>query len=203
MNRRFTLPVYTAILTCSLGVGAYAQDSSSNSAPASQGKSAKDVTCAELSSMDTATVPGVLYFVAGYSEGERSARQSGMSSSNGGDASASTSEGSGDSSESSSTADSPTPSDAETSSATPDSAGADSSKTTSDSTASSGSTDTDVQIGRLTGYFNIPVQDVVIACESDPDRTISAILTEKNTGQSSDSTQSEADNTDTTEGSSQ
>ena len=202
MIRTLGLSVSTAVLACSLSAGVYAQDNAANSGSSSAPKSAKDVTCAELSSMDTATVPGVLYFVAGYSEGERSAGQSGMSGNGQSSDSDSSDSSAGSSGSDSSASDSTdTNTNASESSSEAGSSGTDAMQS-GDSSASATS-GANVQIGRLTGYFDIPVQDIVVACESDPDRTISEILTERNTGLGSSTSESSTSGSSSGSGSSQ
>lgn len=178
MTRRHCLTAVAAAATISLAGAALAQDSANASASASSSnaKSAADVTCAELSTMDTATVPGVLYFVAGYSEGERTAKQGQQDLTSDSDAAT---EGS--------SAETDTSSNGGSQDATPDA--------TTSTDASSGSNGSQVQIGRMTGYFDIPVEEVVIACEAEPDKRLGDVLTEENQRQSA--TSSGATETDT------
>ena len=160
MNRSHRLSIVAAAASLSLGGAAIAQDKAATATP--DGKPAIDLTCAELSTLDTATVPGVLYFVAGYKEGERKAAEAGSPAADNAASDASDQEASSGDDEGSS----------ETS--------ADTADTSSDTSGS------DMQIGRISGYFNIPVEDVVVACDADPARNLGDILDEK-AGQQGDS----------------
>lgn len=163
----------TAAILATSTLGSYAQDGGAGQGGSNQqSNDPLALTCAELRTMDTATVPGVLYFVSGYSAGQQGAAGAGaMSSETGaGGADAGTSD-SGGAAQDGSQSDT---SDSESASTGSDSGGSDMAAT-EDGNADGGS----VEIGRITGYFNIPVEQVTIACDAEPDRPVSELLGEE------------------------
>jgi hypothetical protein len=202
MRKQLLLASSVAILlTCP----ALAQDTAgtTDQTASTEARSPRDVTCREITALDTATVPGVLYFISGFKEGERSV--SGMRSS---DASGSTTgtdmnqaanaAGSTDTSGTNSTANSSTTETATAPTADTDSA-AGTDMAVSDSTAqettgatpgSSASTGTDASVSgsgstamvsSIQGYFDIPIEQTMVACSSEPDSKASDVL-ERNRG---------------------
>jgi hypothetical protein len=134
--------------------------------------------------MDTELVPGVLYFISGYSQGQR---DSGMSDNidSGSDAADmdenQTSEASSDTPDSdsqSADSDAPNPGAADATGATP-------------------------EVSAMTGYFEIPVENLIVACEADPDRMVSDVIDderERHGGELSDGPEGTAvDRTDSDE----
>ncbi|MBD8065624.1 hypothetical protein IC608_09060 [Devosia sp. PTR5] len=202
MTRRTSvLSAAAGMLLASTAIVA-AQDQNS----AGQSDSTPDkITCAQISTMDTATVPGVLYFISGYSQGHRAGLAGEVMNgettelnAGGNDVS---SESSSSTSDSASTSDS---SSTNSDSATTDgqASGSDSATTGSDS-ASSSSTDhaagdSSAQVGKITGYFEIPVEQLILACGQSPDRSVSDLLDEesrKQGGASSDGSASDSSST--------
>lgn len=49
-----------------------------------------------------------------------------------------------------------------------------------------------VEIGRIAGYFNIPVEQVTIACDAEPDRPVSELLGEESRRQGASRTGDDA-----------
>lgn len=164
-------------------VPAVAQNDMTGSAASGAGSTADQMTCAELSRMDTAVVPGTLYFVAGYRRGQEDSMnltdrvQSGSSDTTGTDTTAATG------------ADTTTTTD---SGATTDgtSDGSSESSTMTDNTDTEGTQDMSngtAQIGRLSGYFEIPVEQVMTVCGESPDRPVSDVVEEQRGMNGSDS----------------
>jgi hypothetical protein len=144
-------------------------------------RSAKDLTCAEITAMDTAQVPAVLYYVAGYDQranengGDSGGSAGETSASAGSDGSGSGSSGSGDQQNNMMAGDS--------GSGGGQSAGSDSSDTGSGGGASSGSDGNQPQIVRVTGFYEIPVERTMVACGQAPKNRVSDVMREQS-GQS-------------------
>lgn len=119
--------------------------------------SALDFDCARLVAMDTKLVPGVLYFISGFSQGQR--EMSGSTPDSSSDAAAA------DSSE----ADTSGSSDTEETSDAAD----------TDTAASADNAASDTDIAAISGYFEIPVENLIIACEADPTRMVSDVIDEE------------------------
>lgn len=154
--------ISTAAMLLATTTLASAQDQS-NGAQSSGQNTPDRVTCAQISSMDTATVPGILYFISGYSQGQRN---SGMGT--GGDSTAGGTTG--------------TTGTDTTGTDTTDTDTTDTDATGTDTTSSEGQTGAAAgtpQIGTITGYFEIPVQELLVACEANPDRPVSEMLDEE------------------------
>ena len=193
-------------------------------------RAARDVTCREITALDTETVRGILYFIRGYSEGERSAGQgmqvgaaggSGSSTSTdmgastdtaaaGASGSSTTTTGAGASTDtaaaggsgSSTSTDmgtstdtaaaggsgSSTSTDMGTSTDTAAAAGTDSDMATTGSSTTAGSGATP-QLVAIQGYFDIPVEQTLVACQASPDRTASEVIDEQSKGAGSTSAQ--------------
>lgn len=160
------------------GMPALAQNDTTGSTGG--GSTADQMTCAELTRMDTAVVPGTLYFVAGYSRGQQDSMnltqqvQSGSSgtdtSTTGTDTSTTASGGTDATGTGSATS-------ADSSSAT--------SGTDTGSADTAGTTDTSggtAQVASLSGYFEIPVESVMTVCGESPDRAVSDVVDEQRGG---------------------
>jgi hypothetical protein len=145
----------TAALALALVPGAaLAQDAGASGTAQS---SALDFDCARLVAMDTEVVPGVLYFISGFSQGQR--EMSGSTSDSSSDDAAADSSGA-DASESSDSGETP-----ET--------------TNPDAAASADSAAANTDIAAISGYFEIPVENLIIACEADPTRMVSDVIDEE------------------------
>lgn len=161
------------------GAPAFAQSDNAGGTETGEGKSPDEIVCAELTQMDTAIVPGTLYFLAGYNRGMSDSRElsgdAGM-----GDASGSTS---GDTSGTAS-ATTGTEGQKDTSGSTDTTASADTG-TTGSGTDSATDTDTgNVQAGmpgaRVSGFFEIPVESIITVCAEAPERQVSDVVEEQN-----------------------
>lgn len=183
MRGVYLLGASTAILAAST-LGSYAQDGSAEQGASNQqNNDPLMLTCAELRTMDTATVPGVLYFVSGYSAGQQGAGGPTSGDTDAGGTNSDTS-GSGDAAQNDPQSDA---SDTEGDQAGSDNGGNDAATAESD-TADSGQ----VEIGRIAGYFSIPVEEVTVACEADPDRPVSELLGEESRRQGASGTGDDA-----------
>ena len=173
-------------------------------------RAARDVTCREITALDTETVRGILYFIRGYSEGERSAGQgmqvgaaggSGSSTSTdmgastdtaaaGASGSSTTTTGAGASTDTAAAggSGSSTSTDMGTSTDTAAAAGTDSDMATTGSSTTAGSGATP-QLVAIQGYFDIPVEQTLVACQASPDRTASEVIDEQSKGAGSTSAQ--------------
>lgn len=221
--------VMTAIATvgmATMGLPAYAQSSNTSgqdqststdqaSGQASGQRNADEITCRELTAMDTKTVPGVLYYISGYRAGQQNGSMgsnsasgtSGTSNANGtsssgtaaGNAATDNSSSSGTSASGSTDTSKNNAASGSTSGSTGDNANSASSTTASKSATSgkSGSGAT-AQISSIRGYFDVPVQRVMVACGKAPDNTVSQTLdTERNNAGSSSTGASSTDNSST------
>ena len=103
--------------------------------------------------MDTAVVPGTLYYIAGYHHGSnKAAGTSGAAApDSGSNAGASDAAATG------------------TDSASSDTAGE----------TAAGSEGEQAEVARISGFYEIPVEDVLTACAETPDRKVSDVVTEK------------------------
>lgn len=127
------------------------------------------ITCADLIQMDSATVPGTLYFVAGYGQGRKDAGAS-MDGSSSSVAGAAVEGTGGTTSEESASGDQAADQDGDA--ATGSSSG----------TASAGTGGTP-KIRKISGFFEIPVEQITTICGETPDRSVSDVVEEqKGTG---------------------
>lgn len=184
--------------------------SNSGQTASSGERSARDVTCRELTALDTATVPGVLYFISGYREGERNSAMTGQQSSDssgGGSSMNQSADASGSASGSGSgsggsttmnqdatgaTASGSSGSGSQTGNTTTGSGSADmAANSGSGAAATTGGTGTGgtAQISALRGYFDIPVEQTMVACRSAPDQRASDVLDQQRSGGGSGSGQ--------------
>ena len=196
MTRRTSvLSAAAGMLLASTAIVA-AQDQNS----AGQSDSTPDkITCAQISTMDTATVPGVLYFISGYSQGHRAGLAGEVMN---GETTELNAGGNDVSSESSSSTSDSSSTNSDSATTDGQASGSDSATTGSDS-ASSSSTDnaagdSSAQVGKITGYFEIPVEQLIVACGQSPDRSVSDLLDEesrKQGGASSDGSASDSSST--------
>lgn len=198
MTKQLLLATSAAIL---LATPAFAQDNGADKAQSTEAqvRSPRDVTCREITALDTATVPGVLYFISGFKEGERSG--GGMQSS---DASVSTGSGSNQTADAAGSANTgsagSTTATANSGNGTAQSADAGSASGAGSSTAGntpqettgatsgastsadSGSSESDpgasstARISSIHGYFDIPVEQTMIACNAEPDSKASDVI---------------------------
>jgi hypothetical protein len=203
MNKLLLL-VSAATLIGSAAVPAVAQDSSASTQATGAQRGADEITCQEISTMDTATVPGVLYYISGYNVG----REEGMAGATGGtasnttgtttggsDAGSGTTAQSGSTTSGSATTDSTASADsgtaADTTASTTNAPAADASgsgttadtsgsTTTADSSAAGSSSGTSAtanpQVAMIRGYFQIPVENIVVACRNAPDSRASDVI---------------------------
>lgn len=136
---------------------------------AGEGQATADrLTCAEIATMDTAVVPGTLYFIAGYREGQRA---SGMDDPGGATGLA----GTGTGSEAGPSGRTGVGSEPGTGTA-PDTATA---QTGTAQTGTEGAGMGGHQVGRMSGYFEIPVEQVMRICAEAPERTVSDVVGEQ------------------------
>lgn len=197
MNRMLLLASATALFATA--IPAAAQEASGTDQTAGAQRGGNDITCREISTMDTATVPGVLYFISGYTAG----RDDAMAAGSGGTASNATGSGSGDmtsgataqtgsdatgSASSGSTASSADASATEgaagettASTSTTQSSDTSGSTTTADAGSTTGQAASDgttanPQVGMIRGYFNVPVERVMVACQNAPDSRASDVI---------------------------
>lgn len=199
---RMVLLASAAVLTTVAGNPAFAQDSTQSTGGAQRG--GDEITCREVTAMDTATVPGVLYFISGYSAarsdgmaGQESGSASNMndtdvSGADAGSGAAAKSDAGGSNSSSAAGADSTTGTAAADAGSTSDatgsasdvspastgtsSSGSGSATADSSSGSSSASGKANPQIGMIRGYFEVPVERVVVACKNAPDSRVSDII---------------------------
>lgn len=157
--------------------------------------SASDLTCRQLSSMDAAAIPGVLYFVLGHGQGSQEGTAAGSASGGSAEMSAQKDQGS----------DSGGAASPETTMA----AGSDGGQTDS---GAGGSTETTMaegsdggqsgsgqgtgepggqgaQIVPILGYYEIPIERTVIACSESPDTAVNEVIKQQG-GQSAGSQES-------------
>ncbi|WP_284164769.1 HdeA/HdeB family chaperone [Frigidibacter sp. SD6-1] len=164
---------FSAVLSTAIAVGvpALAQNDMTGSGASDAGSTADKITCAELTRMDTAVVPGTLYFVAGYHRGQQDTMdltqkvQDGLS-----DQSAAGSDAAG-------------ASQAETSTDGTEAGSSEATAQTGEGTAAgqddSAGTGQTAQIGRMSGYFEIPVEKVMTVCGQSPERPVSDVVDEQ------------------------
>lgn len=148
------------------------------------GQGGADITCAELTAMDTAVVPGTLYYVAGYNRGQQDSMggmQSGDSMTGG--TTGTTSGGTaGTGTAGTGTTGTGTSTDSTTSGST--TSGSTTSGSTTSGTTGTGMSDGSgtggtAQIGRISGFFEIPVEAVMRVCGETPERNVSDVVDEQ------------------------
>lgn len=210
--------LYMATAVALMAGPAWAQDSGGGSSSAQQsanagGRSASDVTCREITAMDTQTVPGILYFISGYREGERSGmagdQQAGAQTSasdptaasaegsdgNGQTTATGSTSGSADSGGgTSATAGSGSGGSGATSGADMAAAGSGSSNSGPSDSGTSGSASAGgsgsgmtPQVSAVRGYFDIPVEQVMVACQAEPESPASDVMDRQRSGAASGS----------------
>ncbi|MCQ0970454.1 hypothetical protein MLD63_08465 [Paracoccus sp. TK19116] len=228
-----TIKILSTSALCTLLAGTAFAQSTDTTAGASGEKSPDTVTCAEIIAMDTALIPGALYFITGYGEGHQASGASmsdagaasagseaeqgstdemnGSSSAGGnavaetmangveGDTTAATS-GSTDTGAGTDQAESDA-SDAQ--SAAPAAEMADSIEPQSSSEATDGAmsqdasgaaSNTQAEVVRITGLYEIPIEEVVTFCGESPDMTAMDAVRQHAAG-SSETTTDEASGT--------
>lgn len=176
-----------SVLALAGAAPALAQSSSgstTNDTMKSNANDPRSMTCAQLSAYDTATVPGVLYFLSGVQAGQRMNGGSGaMNNDASSNESAMKSADAGNANDMKADKSSPLKSaDASDSSKSNHS---NSSNANANAKSSSGQNPA-LEIGRLSGYFTIPVQQLITACATDPNKNVAQLLDEqsKNAGNS-------------------
>lgn len=200
--------------------GALAQSQGAESTGNMGNVDADQVTCADITVMDTQLIPGALYFVAGYGEGSRaasgddaSASQSDMAQGGGSEAGSASEPETGTTTETSTTGSAGGTMSSDSGSSTEPASGAESSNgadtgmahqsAAPNDTTSGGNTDADMaaepgedarmdgdqpSLVRVTGLFEIPVEEVVTFCGENQDMTVSdAVQQHRNSGGSGDS----------------
>jgi len=170
-----------AVLAAALALPAAAQTSGEagqQEQAAGGQRTADQMTCAEIAMMDTAVVPGTLYFIAGYEEG----RGTGMG------------QGSADVSAVTGTSATPSATGGDTGSGTGGDAAAGTDPggatglagTGTGTTGESGTGDAATegatgghQVAAISGFFEIPVEQVMEVCAEAPERTVSDVMREQ------------------------
>jgi hypothetical protein len=189
-----------AVLALALALPAGAQTSDGTGQTGQDGmgqRTADQMTCADIATMDTAVVPGTLYFIAGYQQGRDSGMQEGSADLTGVTGTSATTgaadtAGSGSSAPATTaTGDSATAggtgatgSTDSSGSATPESGTAGSTETagtTGQGSEGSASSDTvgQPQVAAISGFFEIPVEQVMRVCADSPDRSVSDVVREE------------------------
>ncbi len=164
-----------------------------------QDKSAGDITCAEVTALDTAQVPGMLYYISGYDEGSKGGQSGSGGSSQNDSSKAGGSASSGASGDTSGTQASGSDS-GDTSSQSGGSGSAGASGGSGDASqsgdsgganASSGSADSSqVNVVRVSGFYEIPIERTMLACGETPDKRAGDVVREQSQSNGSDSTKS-------------
>lgn len=208
MPMKIRIAATTAICALSANM-ALAQSESAGKQTTGKEQSPDSVTCADITAMDTALVPGTLYYIAGYKKGS----DAGMSAGQGGGqsaaagASGATGSASGDSSATTAADGSTVTSDANTSANSGSSGAASDTTMATDSSATAagadasasasgggqsgggmsadaggsqaGSAGGDVAIMRVSGMFEIPVEEVITACTDTPEMKAADAIEQK------------------------
>lgn len=214
MAPKITIAASTAICALSASMAIAQSGSASDNGTANE-RSPDTVTCADITAMETALVPGTLYYIAGYKEGSGSGTSMGESSAPtesaeaseaaSGDAAATTAaDGSTVTSDANTSADSDTDetaadamtsadgsqitSDANTSASTTGEGESDSSQAADTAGDQSGTPDGDVTIVRVSGMFEIPVEEVITVCTDSPEMTASDAIEQKRSESNAGST---------------
>jgi hypothetical protein len=190
-------------LVLALPAGAQTSDGSAATGQDSMGqRNADQMTCADIATMDTAVVPGTLYFIAGYQQGRDSGMQEdsadvtgvtgtsatpGAADSTGSGSAATGTTGTGDTTAAGSTG--TTGSTDSTGGATSESGTAGSTETagttgqgtTGQGSGGSASSDASgqAQLAAISGFFEIPVEQVMRVCAESPERSVSDVVREE------------------------
>lgn len=165
-----TLFKLTATAACIVTAG-MASAQSDQGADSQGDKSPDQVKCHEIVTMDTAVVPGTLYYIAGYRHGsDKAGAMEGSTDASASDSGSTATDATG----------TDTTGDAMDSG---DTAQSDMSASDTDSAASddaaAGSDDMQPQIVRVSGFYEIPVEEVMTVCAETPDRNVSDVVDEK------------------------
>lgn len=213
MKILFTTVSAVALVSC-FGLGsAFAQTDSSqqmtseqetaqdqSSGDSQQDRSAGDITCAEITALDTAQVPGMLYYIAGYDKGSQDGQSAGSGESSqsdstkaGGNASAG---GSGDTSQTQASGSNSGGSGSDDASAQSVDSGNESASGGSDdmsqsqsgsANASTGSeASSQVNVVRVAGFYEIPIERTILACGQTPDKRAGDVVREQSQSGGSD-----------------
>lgn len=201
MTHRKTFPAvsFVGIVTAAMIAGAPAMAQTDTTGSTASGAETRpdQITCAQLTQMDTAVVPGTLYFVAGYDRGtsdsmnlsDPTGTATDLSTTTGTDTATSTT-GTDSTSTTGTTTDlsTATGTDTATSTTGTDTTSATGTDTTASTTgtetaSTTGTTGSDTgatpQVGRLSGFFEIPVETIVTACADAPERSVSDVVEEQ------------------------
>jgi hypothetical protein len=161
---------------------AFAQSQNQGGAAGAQMANPQDITCAQLTALDTAVVPGILYFLSGYSAGQRG-QVGGNAASTTGDVSSATPDGTaGDatqSAEANQTGSATNQQPAQDQDMDTAQAGSATGDDAADPTTTGSTGQGNVQVGRVAGYFEIPLQEIYIACQQNPGSQVSQLLDEE------------------------
>jgi hypothetical protein len=187
MTRLIGSTTTALLLALALPAGAQTSGQSEESGQADQmaatGQRAADqLTCADIATMDTAVVPGTLYFIAGYQEG----RGMGMGQREG-DAEITGATGTA---ATAGAADQAGSGEAGATTGTDDGgatglAGTGTAATGQDATGGSGSgaaaggAPAQPRIAAVSGFFEIPVEQVMRVCAETPERSVSDVVREE------------------------
>lgn len=126
-------------------------------------RTADTITCADIITMDTAVVPGVLYFVAGFQEGNKA----------GTDDSASGSSGASSDSASNGTA---TSGSTESASSDTGAAASGTTESTAKTNESDTTSDEEMRVMRVSGLYEIPVEKIMMVCNDTPEGKVGDIV---------------------------
>lgn len=165
-----TLFNLTATAACIVTAGMASAQSDDVTASGTH-KAADEVKCHEIVMMDTAVVPGTLYYIAGYHNGNQKAMggetgASDASATDGSTAGASDTDASGGATD-------------DTAATGTDTGSSDLATDTTDSNATAGSGDASMDVAQISGFYEIPVEDVLTVCTDEPDRKVSDVVNEK------------------------
>lgn len=180
-----TLFKLTATAACILTASMASAQSGSDTASDTTGtdKTPDQVMCRDIVMMDTAMVPGTLYFIAGYHEGNDQAMKGGAEGATGAAASDSGTVPPG--TDTTATGDAAaTGTESDSSDMATDTAQPDMPASGTDATASDNG---QMQVAHISGFYEIPVADVLTVCTETPDRKVSDVVKEKKDSATSDS----------------
>ncbi|WP_128291352.1 hypothetical protein [Afifella aestuarii] len=204
------LGISVTALACALGAAPALAQTSGGSTGTSSGtttsatsnmgsdKSPSDITCREVTALDRAAVPGVLYYIAGYSAAEKerggSMDTSGTSTSTSGTTSTSSGMSSDTTTSGSMGADTNTSdmtSDSNAMSSDTGSMSSDGSSTSSDSATSGMASSQDKsghpRVVAMRGFYEVPVERTLIACGETPESRASDVMDKQQRSGATDS----------------
>ena len=140
-----------------------------------EGRSASEITCREITVMDTAQVPTVLYYIVGHGSGmeEAGGGSGGGSADVAGDASG------GDGSGGSGAASGGTESASDTSGGSGDAGDMETADASAEDASGSGQGGDGAQIVQIRGFYEIPVEQTLVACGERPDSKAGDVMREQ------------------------